>query len=200
MPHDHRAKAIKNDAEEIELLRGGAVVSSLAGAFGAGLRETRLTALLGYLVALRPEDFCPVFGISGKPLSVALETRHARDRSDVLITTTEGVGIVEAKVGSHDPFDQALKYPARWRVLLTEHLPTRRESARRNCRYLRWRDLLPALERLSKSTNADVRFVSADLRRYLEERHMIPKSQSVEVYAREINEETTLALFLKGRM
>ena len=31
-------------AEQIELLRGDSVVSSLAGAFGSGLRETRLTA------------------------------------------------------------------------------------------------------------------------------------------------------------
>ena len=186
--------------EQIELLRGDSVVSSLAGAFGSGLRETRLTAILGYLVALQPERFCREFGFSGRPLSVALETHHARDRSDVLVTTTEGTGVIEAKVGNHDPFDQALKYPARWRVLLTEHLPTARERARRGICYLRWRDLVHVLAELSKSTRTEVRFVSEDLRRHLEEHNMIPKSESVEIYAREINEESTLALFLHGRM
>jgi len=37
---------------EIPLMRGGEIVSTLTGAFGQSLRETRLTALLGYLIAL----------------------------------------------------------------------------------------------------------------------------------------------------
>ncbi len=36
----------ENTSEEINLLRGGNVVSSLAGALGTALRETRLTALV----------------------------------------------------------------------------------------------------------------------------------------------------------
>ena len=193
-------RAEETNVEEIDLLRGGSIVTSLATAFGSGLRETRLTTMLGYLVALRPDDFSSLFGFSGKPLSVSLETLHARDRSDILVTTTDGIGVVEAKVGNHDPFDQALKYPARWRVLLTGHLPTRSERTRRDCRYLRWRAFVPLLERLSKSNRAELRFISSDLRHYLEEHHMIPQAESVEIYAREINEETTLKLFLHGRM
>lgn len=56
---DHRP-----DFEEIELLRGGSVVSSFAGAFGGALRETRLTALLGYLIALEPRPFLDQFGFT----------------------------------------------------------------------------------------------------------------------------------------
>lgn len=187
--------------ERIELLRGGTVVTSLAGAFGRGLRETRLTAMLGYLVAMEPSRFCELFGFEGRPLSVELETRHALDRSDILVRTTEGVGIVEAKVGTHDPFDQALKYAARWRVLLTEHLPTRRDKTRaRLTNYLRWRQLVPLLRELAKSANIRVRVLSEDLQLYLQEHHMIPRPESVEIYAREINEEKTLALFLHGRL
>lgn len=114
------------DVERIELLRGDTVVSSLAAAFGRGLRETRLTAML-------------------------------------------------------------------------EHRPTRSERCR-GCLYLHWRDLLPVIDRLSKSQHAEARFVSRDLRRYLEEHRMIPKSNPVEIYAREINEERTLALFLHGQI
>jgi len=187
-------------SERIDLLRGGALVSSLASSFGAGLRETRLTAMLGYLAALEPGRFCELFGFKGTPRSVALETRHKQDRSDILISTTDGVGIVEAKVGRHDPFDQSLKYSARWRVLLTEHFPTEKDRSRKDCRYLRWRDLIPVLKILKKSTRSNVRFVSHDLERYLTEHKMIPKTESVEIYAREINEQTTLELFLHGQM
>jgi hypothetical protein len=128
----------QNDAETIRLLRGGALVSSLGSAFGSGLRETRLTAMLGYLIATEPKRFCERFGFSGQPMSVALETRHVLDRSDILVETTDGLGIIEAKVGNHDPFDQAFRYPARWRVLLTEHLPTSRERNRARASYFRW--------------------------------------------------------------
>src|ERR1700722_17123317 len=111
----------QNATERIDLLRGGSVVSSLAGAFGNTLRETRLTAMLGYLVALEPERFCEIFGFKGKPRAVSLETRHATDRSDIAVETNIGLGIIEAKINATDPLRQSLKYPAKWRVLLTEH-------------------------------------------------------------------------------
>lgn len=189
--------------ERIPLLRGGSgasLVSSLASAFGSRLRETRLTAMLGYLIAHRPEKFCEEFGFDGIPTSVALETQHDKDRSDILVQTTLGKGIIEAKVGAHDPFDQALKYKPDWLVLITEHQPTRSQRGIERCKYLRWRDLVPLLTELSKSANPRIRFLCEDLKLYLEEHNMIPKSDSVEVYAREINEETTLTLFLHARM
>jgi hypothetical protein len=107
------------ESERIELLRGGSVVSSFAGSFGSALRETRLTAMLGYLIALEPQKFCDFFAFRGKPLSVSLETRHESDRSDIQVETTAGCGVIEAKVTSTDLFRQAPKYPANWRVHLT---------------------------------------------------------------------------------
>jgi len=108
--------------------------------------------------------------------------------------------VVEAKVGKHNPFDHSLKYPAKWRVLLTEYLPSGKERSHATSRYLRWRDLVPVLDNLTKSRRPEVRFLSGDLKRYLAEHNMIPKTESVEIYAREINEEKTLSLFLHSRM
>jgi hypothetical protein len=188
------------DKERIELLRGGSVVSSLAGAFGGALRETRLTAMLGYLIALEPERFCKIFAFRGRPLSVSLETRHESDRSDILIDTTEGRGVIEAKVTAADPFRQSLKYPANWRVLLTEHSASGKQKRLRGVKYLRWRALEEPLRQLARSADSRVRFVSQDLFSYLGEHAMVKANKSVELYAREINNEETLALFLKARM
>jgi hypothetical protein len=179
------------------------MVSSLAGAFGASLRETRLTALLGYLIALRPEPFLQRFGFSGKPLSVGLETIHAKDRCDIVVQTTDGTGVIEGKVGATDPFNQVMRYPAKWRLLLTQYTPSAKQRTVPNVRYLRWHDLRDLLGELARSPNARLRVVSNDLLAYLEEHNMIRMIRSrepVEIYAREINEEKTLALFLKGRM
>lgn len=188
------------DIERIDLLRSGSVVSSLAGAFGSALRETRLTAMLGYLMALEPERFCDIFAFRGRPLSVSLETRHESDRSDILIKTTAGRGVVEAKVSATDPFLQSLKYPAKWRVLLTEHMASDKQARLRGVKYLRWRDLVEVLQPLAQSRDNRVRFVCQDLLSYLEEHAMVKINKSVEVYAREINTEETLALFLKAQM
>ena len=175
-------------------------MSSLAGAFGGALRETRLTAMLGYVIALEPERFCDIFAFRGRPVSVSLETRHAADRSDILIETTAGCGVVEAKVSALDPLRQSLKYPANWRVLLTEHAASSKQTRLRGVKYLRWRDLAGPLRQLARSKDNRVRFVSRDLLGYLEEHAMIKKNESAEIYAREINNEETLALFLKARM
>jgi hypothetical protein len=188
------------DRERIDLLRGGSVVSSLAGAFGSALRETRLTAMLGYVIALEPERFCNIFAFRGRPLSVSLETRHASDRSDILIETTAGRGVIEAKVTTADPFRQSLKYSAKWRVLLTEHTASGKQKRLLRVKYLRWRDLEVPLQQLARSPHNRVRFVSRDLLSYLGEHVMIKTNKSVEIYAREINNEETLSLFLKAQM
>lgn len=200
--HDKRPNEAASGtmAEQITLMRGGALVSSLIGAFGGALRETRLTASLGYLIAIEPARFCEFFGIRGRPLSVELETRHGLDRSDILVRTTAGVAVIEAKVGAHDPFDQALRYSARWHVLITEYQPTAVDRTRHGCRYFRWRDLASILDELAKSSRAETRFVSRDLLKYLQTHRMTPNNQPIEVYAREINDAETLLLFTKSRM
>jgi hypothetical protein len=198
--------------EEIPLLRAGEIVSSLAGAFGRSMREPRLTALLGYLIALAPSDFGEVFGFKGIISSVALETVGSKQRpdgpgekfrSDILITTPSGMGVVEAKLDATDLFIQSDKYlsgSVKWRVLLTQYRPSLKQQKERDTVYLTWEDLARVFSKLSKSSNARIRFVSTDLLRYLEEHHMIRKENSVEVYAREINEPLLLELFLAAHL
>jgi hypothetical protein len=188
------------DAERIDLLRSGSLVSSFAGAFGSALRETRLTAMLGYMIALAPGRFCDKFAFRGRPLSVSLETRHASGRPDILIKTTAGQGVIEAKVSAEDPIRQALKYSAKWRVLLTEHMASGKQTRLPDVKYLRWRDLVELLKQLAHSPDNRVQFVSRDLLSYLEEHAMIKANKPVEIYAREINKEETLALFLQAQM
>src|SRR5882724_3611485 len=186
--------------DSVELRRGASVVSSLAGAFGGTLRETRLTALLGYLIALEPRPFLEKFGITCKATNVRIEHNHGKDRSDILIETDQGRVVIEAKVDVSDPWEQSKKYRAHWTVLLSQYRPSSRQRRLRPAEYLRWQELKDVLCRWSCSRNTEVRFVSRDLLRYLEAHRMIRQRQSVEVYAREINEPITLALFLKAQI
>jgi hypothetical protein len=189
--------------DKVELMRAGSVVSSFAGAFGASLRETRLTAILGYLIALKPEVFRKEFGITGTIESVSLETRHDQGRSDILIKSTDGLAVVEAKVDATDPSKQAEKYDATWRVLLTEYSPTSSQKTKEVI-YRRWRDIADLIQRNgSKFSRGEERFVSNDLIKYMKEHNMIPNEQDKIINARDINYYkyiVTADFFLKGHL
>lgn len=191
-------KKSKQDDESIPILRGRQIVSTLTGAFGQSLKETRLTALLGYIVALAPERFLSLFGFKGIAQRIELETRHAEGRSDILVETNLGVGIVEAKINSVDPLSQSSKYPAKWIALLTHRVPPKRNSS--SVTYVQWQELGHLLSELTRVGEPRIRILSKDLLTYLKEHHLVTSRDSVEVYAREINEPVSLELFLKGHM
>lgn len=190
----------KPELEQIELLRGGSVVSTLVGAFGSAVRETRLTALLGYLITLEPEQFLTLFGFKGKIRSIVLENREDVGRSDIRIETKSGVGVIEAKVGATDPLNQSKQYKSNWTALITQHIPTRWQKDVVGIKYISWQNIASLLEKLSHSHSPKTRFISQDLRDYLEDNSMIRKNDSVEIYAREINEPVTLTMFLKAHI
>jgi hypothetical protein len=63
-----------------------------------------------------------------------------------------------------------------------------------------WEQLAKVLENLGKSGSPRQRVLSSDLLGYMQEHHMAKERASVEIYAREINEPVTLALFLKAQL
>jgi hypothetical protein len=193
-----KRKSSEAKTEKIDLLRGKRLVSTITGAFGQSLRETRLTAMLGYLIALQPHDFIECFGFRGRPQQVSIETRHDLGRSDILVVTTLGTGVVEAKIDATDPIEQSRRYPANWVALVTNR--TSQNKADGKTSYVSWHDLALVLEKLSNSRNAYTRLLSRDLLKYLQEHRMTRGRKATEIYAREINEPITLRLFLQAHL
>jgi hypothetical protein len=186
------------EIERIELLRGETLVRSFAGSFGSALRETRLTAVLGYLIASAPEFFCDKFGIRGRPQTVCLEARYDSDRSDIKIETTEGCGVIEAKISAVDPHQQVSKYAAQWHVLITPFATAPREARLKSTRYFKWEEVAQFARQFTSSSNFARKFLSRDFLNYLEDHNMIKRPESIEIYAREINSVPTYNLFLKA--
>lgn len=187
-----------SDVRRIELFRGGSVVSTLIGTLGNSLRETRITAFLGYVISLQPEPFLKRFRFPGTLQSVQVEVREEDGRSDIVMETSQGRGIVEAKVSMVDPFEQARRYNGKWVALLTNRVPNR--IVRGDTRYIPWEDIANDLAELSNKKTPTLRILSADLLRYLQEHRMVKKPNAVEIYAREINSESTLKLFLGAQL
>lgn len=138
--------------------------------------------------------------MSGNPKAVSVEHAEEDGRSDIRIETDRGVGVIEAKVAAVDSSDQAARYAARWRVCLTRYTNAAGTGHRRGLTFMQWEHLAPMLHSLTDSRRHDVRFVAEDLLRYLQEHHMIRKHEPVEIYARELNGESTVNLFLHGQV
>lgn len=188
--------------EEIPLFHASRVVSSLAGAFGHGLRETRITAMLGYIIANNPGPWLKFFSFTGEPKTVTIENYQALNRSDIEIKTDTGTGLIEAKIDSTDPVRQIAKYKADWVVMLTSFSPAKKHIKVRGggAKYVKWPELLPLLQKEVKSGNRANRFVANDLIQYLEEHRMVKTKEAVEIYAREIGNEMTLEMFLMAHL
>jgi hypothetical protein len=195
--HSYHQEARLN-TDRVDVMRGGQVVSTLTGALGQSIKETRITAVLGYLIALQPEPFLRLFGFSGVPRHVGIETFHDDGRSDILIETNLGDGVIEVKLDASDALKQSRRYPARWIALLCRRRPA--TSPHKGIRYVHWDQLAAVLRKVQGSGSAVARLLSADLARYLEDINVTKRRESVEIYAREINEPVTLGLFLRSRL
>ena len=197
MDHNSNNRII---VERIPLFRGGTAISNILGSFGSSLRETRITAYFGFLMSLAPEAFRDLFAITGVISNISLEKYETLDRSDIRLETTSGTLIIEAKIDSTDPTMQVLKYQARWRICITNHRPTIGQSKAKSIKYVNWQQVGNVLKAIVKRNGAFAKHLAADFLNYLERYSMVLKDNKVEVYAREINEMTTLNLFLKTQM
>lgn len=195
-----RRKQVQAELEPVSLFRAGTLVTGLLGAFGRRLRETRITAFLGHLIALDPERFRPVFGFDGDVASVSLETSEDEGRTDILIETTKGRCVIEAKVSAQDPRRQVSRYQARWRVILSKLPLQDRANPKRGVRYLAWQQLAQSLQKIGKGSKEPLKSYCKELVKHLEEHRMVKKKESPEIYAREINTEETLRLFLNAQI
>lgn len=186
-----------NKVEEVQLMRGSEIVVSLLGAFGQSLKETRLTAWLGYLLSMKPERLAPLFGFKGDVLEISLENYHEDGRSDIFVKTSQGLGVIEAKVDATDASAQSKRYQARWRALLTLGYSNTQQS---RIRHVHWQQLADRFDEIAKTASPAFKFLATQFIKHLEEHHMITKTEPLEIYAREINEPVTLELFIKGQI
>jgi hypothetical protein len=184
----------------LTLMRGQVPVTSFLGSLGGTLRETRITAMIGYLISHYPEPWQNFFSMKKPISSVGIEADYERDRADVVIDSTAERVIVEAKVVWADPREQAKKYDGSRKFLFTNFIPPSEYSSPR-VRYVDWDDVSQFLNTIAKSgAKPYVRHLSKELINYMKEHQLIRSRDSVEIYARELNDELTVNTFLKANI
>lgn len=96
----------------VEIRKGRNLVSNIFGAISC-VKETNLTACLGYLIASFPEYFSKKFLQKKKStiLSVYIEEANDhRDRFDIVLNCIDEVVVIEAKIGLNQTERQISRY------------------------------------------------------------------------------------------
>ena len=185
--------------KNVALYRDKSIVTSFLGCFGKDLKETRLTAALGFIIANSPKDFQELFRLRNEIISINLEEIEEKGRVDIKIRTKDDSIDIEAKVDNVNPLTQSLNYKGERKILLSNHIPTSKQKLKTNVQYFNWDQIAKVLNKISKGNNHAIKFLSIDIINYLKEHQMIKQDKPIEIYLREINDEKTLNLFLKGR-
>lgn len=153
--------------------------------------------MLGHLISMKPQALLPLLKVSGSVISVKVETTHTEGRSDILLETTKGIAVIEAKIGPSDAVSQLRKYPARWYILLSSNSRT---ESNKGTTEIGWREIAKELEMAAKNGPEPYRYLVKSFVGHLQEHNMVSREQTPEIYAREINEPITLGLFLKSHL
>ncbi|OGR86174.1 MAG: hypothetical protein A2021_06040 [Elusimicrobia bacterium GWF2_52_66] len=152
--------------------------------------------MLGYLIAHDPDQWKTIFLLAKPISSVKIEADYERDRADILIEASGEQIVVEAKVAWVDPKAQVEKYDAKRKYLFTNYIPSLGQASS-NIKYVSWEKVAKFLELLAANTGKPyVRHLTKELILYMKEHQLIRSNDSIEIYARELNDELTVSTFL----
>ena len=96
----------------VEIRKGQNLVSSIFGAI-SNVKETNLTACLGYLIASFPEYLGSRFLHKNRPKIESVNIEHATDdknRFDIVLNCADEIVVIEAKIGLNQTEKQINRY------------------------------------------------------------------------------------------
>lgn len=198
----------------LTLKRNGSPVGSFLGSLG-DIRETRLTAAVGFLTSRFPEYFLPALGLRPRRFVVSIEETEEGERFDVLLKEGERPIVIEGKLTHDQTPNQLRRYLRRIRsihkrrphlILLDRRVNPRlpllpREVSRDawQVSHASWQAISDACRSVSKSRRASQRdpvgsAIAADLSAHLEEFGLVAQNKR-EVYSRDLGDLVSTQVF-----
>lgn len=201
----------------LRLTRATQDIRSFLSIFGP-VRETRLTAVLGYLVARFPDNFGPLFGFQHSPGDeISVEETDAGDRYDVLIRQSGEDHIIEGKIGPTQNLAQLLRYirsrkSARKPILTvvddgSEFHQSQQEAFRKlkrqvkDLRFVTWGQVAKVCQNIARRRQyvlADPAgtTIASEFAVHLQENNMTTEAQP-EIYLRDVSDIESVQLYFR---
>ncbi len=199
----------------IRLTRSRQDVQSFLSVLG-GLRETRLTAVLGYLVSRFPKEFGNLLGFETSPADeISVEESGDGDRYDVLIRASGEIHIIEGKIGPKQNAEQLLRYikncPRKPSLTVIDDGSEFRQFGQRDLakvarsvrslRFVTWADVARVCQTVTRSKrNHKIdpvgTIVAQEFFIHLQENHMTDEPRP-EIYLRDVSTIDSVKLFFR---
>ena len=186
---------------ETIIIRSNSETNNLISAFGVGVKETRLTSYLGYLLSLDIHDLNKYFLIEYPILNILIEKKLDTQRCDIIIETTDSTIIIEAKKNNANTSKQLIKQYQEYITTKKVHVIslTRNDHNYENDILSRsWSKVYEVLQKTSYN-NYKQRVLSEEFMNHLEDVGMVNLNNK-EVYARDVNKIPNLSLFLQAHV
>ncbi|MEK7466360.1 MAG: hypothetical protein AAB074_03005 [Planctomycetota bacterium] len=206
----------------LSVFRADKQVTSFLSALGS-VRETRLTAALGFLCGRFPEALLPALGLRNhRQYQVRVEETDEGDRFDLLFDSERDPVVLEGKLGLRQRFDQLedyvrsvrKKYGRRPGLVIVDDgswhaqgLSDLSRTLARQVKWLKrrtWDDIAAACSRirgLRSPAKADpVGYgIACDLLTHLEAEGMT-KNESKEIYTRDVSDPESATMFFRHQI
>ena len=203
----------------LRLVRASQEVGGFLSALGS-LRETRLTATLGFLVSRFPAEFAALLGFKfGASDEISIEETDGGDRYDVLIRSSGEEHIIEGKLGTSQRVDQLNRYiasrrragcpkPALTMVDDGSEFSQSRQLAFhklrksvRSLRFVTWSEVAQVCQRLARkkrnlASDPLGALVAQDLANHLKENQMTTEPRP-EIYLRDVSDVPSVRLYFQ---
>lgn len=203
----------------LRLTRASQDVGSFLSVFGE-LRETRLTAVLGFLVAQFPGEFGDLLGFRHSSLDeVSVEETDEGTRYDLLIRRSGETHIIEGKIGPTQRVDQLLRYIRRVRKQTgrrpaltvvddgSQFSQSRQRSFQRvqrevrSLRFVTWSEVAALCGDIVRKKRNATRthlgtVIARELAQQLQENNMTTDPQP-EIYLRDVSSTSSVELFFR---
>ena len=183
-----------------KLFRGNSrLITNFLSSMG-GIKETRLSGILGYLFKLEPSIAEDLFSLKSSIKNIFLESHQneSNDRQDIVIVTSDGRRhCIEAKIESHQ-ISQIHRYRKNFdRLYLIESTSLVSTAIRKTCdQVVSWQELAAALRKFTKrrGCHPEAKLVIQNLLLHLEENEMIDRELK-DVYVRDLSGDSVETYF-----
>lgn len=181
------------------LIRSNVGKKDLLSSLGTDLKQTRITGYLGYLLSLRPPKLLNLFQIKDhNVISVRVEEHLKTQRCDIIVETAEVDFLIEAKLFYENPVPQLLKQRSEYLKTTQKEVQligiTNNNSIKSaEVKIFNWNDIYSHLD----DNKIKSKILSEELKMHLENTGLV-KTETPEIYARELGTEISLNFFLKA--
>lgn len=186
------------------ILRSQNSSNDLLSSFGLNIKETRLTGFLAYLLSLDIHELNHYIGIDSPIVNIYIEKSLDTQRCDIIINTIRKHVIIEAKINNINPEKQLLQQAAEYKKEFSGKLEL--VSLTRNVKSFTgdkiksksWKEIYNCLKVIKYGTSKQ-KVLCEEFMKHLVNTGLVT-SKEKDVYARDVNKEPYLSLFLKGHV